>query len=219
MNNDYTHIAMIIDRSGSMFTAWPDVQGGYAEIVKTNKEAPGKCTFTVAAFDTEYDILEDFTDIQSVKDSLLVDPRGSTALLDAIGNTVTSVGQRLAAMNEEDRPAKVLVIVQTDGQENASNEYTAERVKQLIEDQTNKYGWQFQFIGADQASVTEATSRWGFNANNTSTYNSNNSKSAFTTLASKTRTMRAAPDAQTYACCAMFTESEKESLNSEKTSK
>ncbi len=215
MNTDYTHIAMIIDRSGSMSSSWSDVQGGYAEIVKTNKEAPGKCTFTVAAFDTEYDLLEDFNCIQCVKDSLSVNPRGGTALLDAIGKTISSVGSKLAAMNECDRPAKVLVIVQTDGQENSSQEFTPMAVKALIEEHTNKYNWQFQFIGADQCSVTEATSHWGFNMANTSTYNSTNSKGAFTTLAHKTRTMRTA-SVQDYAATAMFTESEKDSLNAEK---
>lgn len=215
MNNDYTHIAMIIDRSGSMFTSWPDVQGGYAEIVKTNREAPGKCTFTVVAFDTEYDILEDFTDIQSVKDKLSVDPRGSTALLDAIGTTITSVGKKLSELNESDRPAKVLVIVQTDGQENASTEYKADTIKAMIEEHTNKYSWQFQFIGASQDSVTEATAHWGFNSANTSTYNTANSKGAFTTLAHKTRSIRGASVAD-YAATVCFSEVEKSELNSEK---
>lgn len=214
MNTDYTHITMVIDRSGSMGSCWNDVQGGYAEIVKTNKEAPGKCTFTVAAFDTEYDILEDFTPISAVKETLGVHPRGGTALLDAIGKTINSVGKTLADMCECERPAKVLVIVQTDGEENSSREFSAPAIKALIEEHNTKYNWQFQFIGASQSSVTEAT-KWGFSINNSSTYNVGNSKGAFTTLGSKTRSMRAASLDQ-YACTAMWTEEEKVSLNAEK---
>ena len=120
MNNNYTHIAMVIDRSGSMATCWTDVKGGYAEIVKSNKEAEGKCTFTVAAFDTEYTLLEDFTDIQNVKEELSVNPRGGTALLDAVGKTIVSVGEKLDAMAESERPMKVCIMIQTDGEENSS---------------------------------------------------------------------------------------------------
>lgn len=215
MNNDYTHIAMVIDRSGSMSSCWSDVQGGYAEIVKANKEAPGKCTFTVAAFDTSYDLLEDFTQIADVKDSLSVHPRGGTALLDAIGKTIVSVGEKLAALDESERPAKVLVIVQTDGEENSSREFRPEAIKALIEEHNTKYSWQFQFIGASQSSVTEANA-WGFSTANSSTYNVGNSKAAFTTLGSKTRSIRSA-SVQDYACSAMFTEEEKVSLNADKT--
>lgn len=69
---------MVIDRSGSMSSCWTDVVGGYESIVKENKAVPGKCTFTVAAFDTEYELVEDFTDIQKVDEKLKVNPRGGT---------------------------------------------------------------------------------------------------------------------------------------------
>lgn len=215
MNNDYTHIAMIIDRSGSMSSCWNDVKGGYTEIVKQNKAAPGKCTFTVAAFDTDYDTLEDFTDIQSVKENLTVNPRGSTALLDAIGRTIVSVGEKLAALKEEDRPSRVMVIVQTDGEENSSREFTKEEIKELVENQTNKYNWQFQFIGASLASVNEATTKWGFQASKASTYNTGNSQQVFATLGTKMAYSRGV-DISCYASTTDFTESEKTILNSAK---
>ena len=214
MNNDYTHISMVIDRSGSMSSCWNDVQGGYAEIVKTNKETPGKATFTVAAFDTEYDILEDFTPIAEVKDSLDVHPRGGTALLDAIGKTINSVGKKLAALVESERPAKVLFIVQTDGEENSSREFTPQAIKALIEEHNTKYNWQFQFVGASQQSVTEAKA-WGFSTANSSTYNVANSKAAFATLGEKTRSIRGS-SMENYAATVMFSDAEKSTLNAEK---
>lgn len=216
MNDDYTHIAMIIDRSGSMGSCWGDVKGGYAEIVKQNKAAPGKCTFTVAAFDTEYITLEDFTDIQSVKETLTVNPRGGTALLDAIGRTIVSVGEKLADLKEKDRPARVMVIVQTDGEENSSREFNKDQIKELVEKQTNKYNWQFQFIGASLESVNEATTNWGFQASKASTYNTGNSQQVFATLGTKMAYSRGV-DISCYASTTDFTESEKSILNSDKT--
>lgn len=217
MDTTYTHIAMVIDRSGSMASCWSDVTGGYAEIVKTNKEAEGKCTFTVAAFDTAYELLEDFTDVKAVKPKLGVKPRGGTALLDAIGQTINSVGKRLASMDEKDRPMKVLVVVQTDGEENASREFTKDQIKALIDKQTEVYKWQFQFIGASLESVNEAT-KWGFAATNVSTYNTQNSLATFTNLGSKMKSMRSAPTMEMYCSAAAFTDEDKTIMNEEKSS-
>jgi uncharacterized protein YegL len=215
MNNDYTHIAMIIDRSGSMGSCWSDVSKGYEQIIKDNKEADGKCTFTVAAFDTQYDLLEDFTDIKDVKETLRVSPRGMTALLDAIGKTITTVGEKLAKMEEDVRPAKVLVVIQTDGEENSSKEYTKDSIKKLIEEQTNVYKWQFQFIGADLNSVNEARS-WGIRGASTSTYSTSNSLDTFALLGSKMKSARAATDFAEYSRSVDFSDAEKSILNEKK---
>lgn len=208
MNKDYTHIAMVIDRSGSMSSCWSDVKGGYAEIVKTNKESEGKCTFTVAAFDTTYTLLEDFTDVKAVKSELSVYPSGGTALLDAIGRTINSVGARLAQMEENDRPMKVLVVIQTDGEENASTEFTKNQIKVLIDKQTEIYKWEFQFIGASEISVQEAVN-WGIKGANVSTYNIHNSAATFSNLGTKMRSMRSADTMEKYTACAAFSEEDK----------
>lgn len=215
MDTNYTHIAMVIDRSGSMSSCWSDVKGGYAEIVKTNKEAEGKCTFTVAAFDTSYTLLEDFTDVKAVKGELSVYPAGGTALLDAIGRTINSVGARLAQMDEKDRPMKVLVVIQTDGEENASKEFSNSQIKELIKKQTEVYKWEFQFIGASEISVTEAVN-WGIRAANTSVYNTSNSLDTFSNLGSKMKSMRSAPTMELYSACALFTEEDKTIMNGPK---
>lgn len=215
MNKDYTHVAMIIDRSGSMSTCWNDVSKGYEQIIKDNKAEPGKCTFTVAAFDDKYDLLEDFTDIKDVKETLSVSPRGYTALLDAVGKTIVTVGEQLNKLPESDRPAKVMVIIQTDGEENASREYNKEQIKDLITEQTEKYAWQFQFIGASLDAVNESHS-WGINAKNTSVYDTNNSAATFAMLGTKMRSARSIDDMALYSASMAFTESEKEVMNNSK---
>lgn len=215
MDTEYTHIVMVIDRSGSMNTCWSDVSAGYKQIIKDNKEGPGKCTFTVAAFDTQYDLLEDFTDIEKVDEVLRVSPRGFTALLDAIGKTINSVGEKLAKMKESKRPGKVMFVIQTDGAENASKQFSRESVKKLIDDQTNKYNWQFQFIGADLEAVNEAKS-WGIRGTNASTYSVENSLDTFTLLGSKMRDARSAVDMEQYCRSVSFSDSDKEILNEKK---
>lgn len=206
---------MVIDRSGSMGGCWSDVVGGYKQIVKDNKEESGKCTFTVAAFDTEYDLVEDFTDIQEVNENLTVRPRGGTALLDAIGKTIVSIGEKLAKLPEKDRPEKVLVLVNTDGMENASKEFTKESVKKLIDEHTNVWKWQFQFLGADITSVNEARS-WGINAANTSVYNTSNSLDTFSLVGTKMRAMRSATSDAQYAASVAFSDEDKKILNESK---
>jgi uncharacterized protein YegL len=215
MNKDYTHISMVIDRSGSMSSCWSDVVGGYKQLVEDNKGESGKCTFTVAAFDTEYELVEDFTGITNVDPDLKVKPRGGTALLDAIGKTIVSVGEKLAKMDEADRPMKVMMLVQTDGMENASNEFKREDIKKLIEEHTNVYKWQFQFLGADLTSVNEAKN-WGFNAANTSVYATNNSLDTFTLLSSKMKSARSATTHEQYTASVSFSDSDKDILNSKK---
>ncbi len=212
MDNTYTHISMIIDRSGSMSSVWQDVVGGYEQIVKDNKALPGKCTFTVAVFDDQYTLVEDFQDIQKVDEKLKVSPRGSTALLDAIGKTIVSVGEKLAKMDEKDRPEKIVVFIQSDGNENASREFTRDSIKKLIDEHTNTYSWQFQFLGANLDSVNDAQS-WGINIANTSVYNENNTGATFNMAASKMSAMRSATDFASYTAACAFSPEEKEILN------
>lgn len=206
---------MVIDRSGSMSSCWTDVVGGYAEIVKENKSVPGECTFTVAAFDTDYELIEDFTDIKKVEEQLKVKPRGGTALLDAIGKTIVSVGERLEKIPENLRPAKVIMLIQTDGAENASKEFTKDAIKKLIDEHTNIWKWQFQFLGADLNSVNEARS-WGINSANTSIYKTSNSLETYSLLGTKMATMRSAVGEDEYVKAASFSDEDRKILNEAK---
>jgi len=212
MKTDYTHIGMILDRSGSMSSCWSDVVGGYKQLVDDNKADSGKCTFTVAAFDTEYELIEDFSDIQNVNSALTVKPRGGTALLDAIGKTIVSIGEKLAKLDEDDRPMKVMILVQTDGKENASKEFKKDDIKKLIDEHTNVYNWQFQFLGSDLNSLEDAMS-YGFRKSNISTVQLVENQEAWSTISRKTKMARSADNYETYAAAMRFTEQDQENLN------
>ena len=156
MNNNLTELVYILDMSGSMSDLVQDTIGGYNSLLnqqkKLGEENPElKANVTTVLFDDRYILLHDRADIRNVPDSTDKEykPRGMTAMLDAIGRTLVSVGQNLAAMPEEERPGLVSVTIITDGYENASKEYNWESVRQMIREQREKYAWVFSFIGAN----------------------------------------------------------------------
>jgi hypothetical protein len=181
-----------------MASCWDDVVGGYETFVKEQKDEDGKCTFSLTAFDTKIVTPLDFADIKVVTESLDeldINPRGMTALYDAVGRTVNEIGKKLRNMPESDRPGKVLIVVQTDGLNNASEEFTAGMIKEMVQKQTDKYNWKFMFVGADEASVLDAQNNLGFSVDLSSSYKTANTKDFFTTMSNKTKTLRAAADA------------------------
>ena len=148
MREDYTHITLVVDRSGSMNAVQEDAQGGINTLLEEQFALDGKLTVTLVEFDTIVDTVKRMSN-KEFKYTLA--PRGMTALLDAVGTEIVKTGQDLAKLKEKDRPSKVLFVVVTDGEENSSREYTIAKVKEMTENQKSKYNWQFQFIGADQA--------------------------------------------------------------------
>jgi len=157
MNEKLTEIVLVIDRSGSMHKISRDAQGGFNEFIQKQKEVDGEVKVTLVQFDDEIETVYDNEDIGKAAEYVL-SPRGGTALLDAIGKTVTLVGERLSKTKEEDRPAKVMVCIITDGEENSSREYTKATVKEMIEHQRDNYAWEFIFIGANMDAFGEAGS-------------------------------------------------------------
>jgi len=154
MKENYTHITYLLDRSGSMQSVWSDVAGGYQTIIEENQTFPGECTFTLVGFDTAYEKPVDMAPIAEVDPANLpFAPRGQTALLDALGRTIAEMGEALAALPEAERPDKVLLLVQTDGLENASQEYSGEQVRAMIKHQRDVYKWDFMFLGAGEDSI------------------------------------------------------------------
>lgn len=151
----YTHILAIIDRSFSMTAIKHDTEAGFNGFVKEQAAAPGECRFDVVQFDDVYEVVHTNMPAAEVP-SFTLAPRNNTALFDAIGRGCTELGQRLAALPEDQRPDKVIVMILTDGQENASREWNAQRVRELVQRQTGDYSWTFTFLGANQDAVLTA---------------------------------------------------------------
>lgn len=160
MKENYTEVICIIDESGSMYTLTDDTIGGYNSFIEDQKNSEGQTAVTLVTFNNTIQTKYENIDVKDVSklDKKDYVPNGMTALLDAVGLTIDKVGKRLAETPEENRPSKVIVMITTDGQENASKEYTRSRVKEMIEEQTNKYNWQFLFAGANIDSEKEAES-------------------------------------------------------------
>ena len=150
----YTHIAFLLDRSGSMQSIKTDTQGGFAAYIAAQRSEPGHCTVTLAQFDEQYEEVFVGTDIAAVP-PLDLQPRGATALNDSIARLIHSTGDFLSAMPEEQRPGTVIVGIMTDGHENASKEWTRDAVRTLIEQQESRYDWTFSYLGANQDAVSE----------------------------------------------------------------
>jgi hypothetical protein len=171
-NADLTHLYFLLDRSGSMNSIVEDTVGGFDAFIGEQRQVTegglGECRVTLAQFDDAYEEVYADRPIADVP-SLVLHPRGTTALLDSIGRLVGEAGQRLAALPEHERPGVVIVGIMTDGHENASRELTHPQVKALIERQTKDYGWQFLYMGADQDAI-EVGSSLGVAAANSMTY-------------------------------------------------
>jgi len=157
MRQDLTDITMVIDRSGSMQSIRTDAEGGINSFIEQQKLEPGEALLTLVQFDTEYEFVHSGTLIKQVSAFALV-PRGSTALLDAVGRAINETGARLAAMSEADRPALVVFVIVTDGQENSSREFTRDKIREMIEHQQSVYKWQFTFLAANQDAFAEGAS-------------------------------------------------------------
>lgn len=148
----YTDITMVLDRSGSMQSIRDDTVGGFDAFLAEQRHQPGRGTVSLVQFDNEYEEVYVGRDLADVPGLTLV-PRGSTAMLDAIGRAVHATGARLAALPEDRRPGTVVVGVMTDGLENASREFSYADIKALIQQQEQVYGWTFMYLGANQDAI------------------------------------------------------------------
>ncbi|ELP67716.1 hypothetical protein STRTUCAR8_08619 [Streptomyces turgidiscabies Car8] len=177
-NPDLRHIAVILDRSGSMQAVKTDTEGGLAAFLEAQTEAPGQTTVSLYQFDDQYEAVYERKPLADVP-AFKLRPRGATALLDAVGRTITAVGEHLDGTEEADRPGEVIVVILTDGHENASHEYTKTAVKKLITRQQDEYGWKFVFLGADQDAF-EAAGGIGIRAATTLSYSGRKTEASMT---------------------------------------
>lgn len=158
MNTNLTEIVFILDRSGSMMGLTDDTIGGFNSFVEKQKNEPGEALLTTVLFDDQYEILHNGMNLKEVQPMTRDQywARGMTAMYDAIGKTINEVGHRLSETPEQYRPGKVIFVITTDGLENASREFTQAKVKEMIQHQTEKYSWDFIFLGANIDSVQQA---------------------------------------------------------------
>lgn len=155
MRNDHTDITVVLDRSGSMASVVEPTIAGFNKFLRDQACAPGTASLTLHQFDDVYETPIPTQDIglAPLLTTLTFVPRGSTALLDAIGRSIDDTGHRLECLPAAARPAKVVFVIITDGQENASKEYTHARVMEKIKHQRERYAWEIIFMGANQDAV------------------------------------------------------------------
>lgn len=165
MKSNLTEVVFILDRSGSMSGLEADTIGGYNSLLEKQKKEDGEVIVSTVLFDDMQEVLHDrksLHQIQPITENEYY-VRGCTALLDAIGGAIHHIGNVHKYAREEDRPAKTLFIITTDGMENASRRYNYEKVKQMVERQKKKYGWEFLFLGANIDAI-EVAGRFGIQA-------------------------------------------------------
>lgn len=171
MKKDKTELIFIIDNSGSMMSIVNDMEPSIETLLQEQAALNGECNVTYFSFSNH--VKEEFSSkpIKTVN-KIGIKPSGSTALFDAIGTAIDSVGNRLAKLPESERPELVVVCSITDGMENASREYNQTQIKEKIKHQQDKYNWQFIFLGANQDAWSNGQSM-GVSAGKSMTYATN----------------------------------------------
>ena len=171
MKKNLTEIVFILDRSGSMSGLESDTVGGFNAMIAKQKKEPGEALISTVLFDDESVVIHDRVPVQNIAPMTERDyyVRGCTALLDAIGGAIHHIGNVHKYARTEDVPEHTLFVITTDGMENASRRYDSERVKQMIERQKTRHGWEFLFLGANIDAV-ETAGRFGIGADRTVDY-------------------------------------------------
>jgi uncharacterized protein YegL len=152
-NPNYTAVMLVVDRSGSMHKIRESAQDTINEFIESQRAAAGRRTIRITQFDEIVETVCASTDAASVR-SFELSPFGMTALLDAIGFSLTDFGAELAAMPDDERPGTVVFAIMTDGSENASVEHDWPAVKEHIERQQKQFGWKVLYLGANQDAFT-----------------------------------------------------------------
>jgi von Willebrand factor type A domain len=151
MKKDLSEIVLILDESGSMSFCKSDTVGGFNKFLTSQQKIKGEANVTFVKFSDYYKIINDATPINHVShlNESNYTPSNSTALLDAVGKTINSIGKRLANTPENQRPEKVIMVIITDGYENNSKEFSRKQIFDMVTHQREKYNWEFIFLGAN----------------------------------------------------------------------
>ena len=172
MKKNLTEMVFILDKSGSMSGLEADTIGGFNGMIEKQKKEEGEALVSTVLFSDESHVIHDRVDLQKIEP--MTDRQyyvgGCTALIDAIGGAIHHIGNVHKYAREEDKPEHTIFVITTDGMENASREYSYERVKKMVERQKEKYGWEFLFLGANIDAI-ETAGRFGINADRAANYN------------------------------------------------
>ncbi len=166
MNKNLFEIAYVLDRSGSMQDMVEPAIAGFNQFLREQREAPGDARLSLILFDDQYEVPCNRLPLDEVPelDTTTYVPRAMTALLDAIGRTINEIDQKLQGMLEAERPGKIMVAIFTDGLENASREFSLDRINSLIREKREEHGWEFLFLAANQDAIATAD-RMGIDPN------------------------------------------------------
>ncbi len=171
-SNNLTELVFILDRSGSMSGLESDTIGGFNSMIKTQKKETGECLVSTVLFDDECFVLHDRIKLSDVPEMTDKDynVRGCTALIDALGGAIHHISNIHKYAREEDVPENTLFVITTDGQENSSYRYSSDKVKKMVEEKKEKFGWEFIFIAANIDAVETAKS-YGISQDRAVNYN------------------------------------------------
>ena len=171
MNKNLTELVFILERSGSMAGLEKDTIGGFNAMIEKQRTESGEALISTVLFDNFSEVIHDRLTLASIPKLTEKEyyVRGCTALLDAVGGAIHHIGNVHKYAREEDRPAKTLFVITTDGMENASRYYSYEKVKEMITRHQEKYGWEFLFLGANMDAAREAA-RFGISEDRAANY-------------------------------------------------
>lgn len=195
MKNNVTELVFILDRSGSMSGMESDTIGGFNAMIEKQKKQDGKCYVSTVLFDDVSEVLHDRVELGNIPKMTDSDynVRGCTALIDALGGVIHHIANIHKYARPEDVPEHTMFVIMTDGMENASHRYSSDKVKQMIEKEKAKYGWEFLFIGANIDAV-ETAARYGICQDRAVNYNADKrgTKIVYESVANAVCSVRAA---------------------------
>lgn len=152
MKKDLCELVVVIDESASMTTIKQQTINGFNEFLETHQNLPGEALLTLVTFNTKYNVVYNGVNVKDVPrlNDKVYSPTGMTALFDAVGRALDEVGKRYDEKKKKDRPAKVIFLIMTDGEENSSKEYKLKQISEKTQKRQNEDKWEFVFMGANQ---------------------------------------------------------------------
>ena len=156
MKSNLLHICFVLDEIGSMYNSIDDVIEGFQKLIdEQRKEKNGECIISLYRFSNT--VKKDYIGkpVDEVP-RLTYSPWGCTAMNDGVGTAIDEIGKWLSDMDESERPSKNMIVIMTDGKENASKKYDFDVVKKKIKHQEEKYSWTFVYMGTNLQDLRDA---------------------------------------------------------------